>query len=91
VPLADLADDHSVFRLRPPGPIEFFNLAFETHQIICANGLAVESFHPARVLGAAPANARETLARLFPFLEGDLQLFGRPCRPYRSSVGSSAA
>lgn len=91
VPLADLADDHSVFRLRPPGPIEFFNLAFETHQIICANGLAVESFHPARVLGAAPSSSRETLARLFPYLDGDLPRFGRPCRPYRGSAGTSAA
>ncbi len=91
IPLADLADDHSVFRLRPPGPIEFFNLAFETHQIVCANGLAVESFHPARVLGTAPSSARETLARLFPYLEGDLVRFGRPCRPYRSSAGTSAA
>lgn len=91
IPLAELADDHSVFRLRPPGPIEFFNLAFETHQIISANGLATESFHPARVLAAAPGSARETLARLFPYLEGDLPRFGRPCRSYRSSAGSSAA
>lgn len=89
--LADLVDDSTIVRLRPPGTPEFFNLAFDRHQIVSANGLAVESFHPAS-LAASPAQTRHVLARLFPWTAGDPALFGPPCRPTAgASRGSSAA
>lgn len=90
-PLAGLVDDEAIVRLRPPGTLEFFNLAFDRHQIVSANGLAVESFHPASLAGP-PAQKRQLLDRLFPWIDGDPARFGPPCRPgSRTARDSSAA
>jgi len=85
VPLASLVDDVSVIRSRPVSPLEFFNLAFDRHQIISANGVATESFHPGALLHDGSALTGQLLDRLFPYLEGLSEGFGRPCRHRRAS------
>lgn len=95
VALSSLVDDVSVIRLRPVSPLEFFNIAFDRHQIICANGICTESFHPGRLLRDGRSDTRQLLDRLFPYLGGRLDGFGQPSRHHRdhgmSEDGISAA
>lgn len=85
VPLAALVDDESVVRLRPVSPLEFFNLAFDRHQVICANGVCAESFHPGGLLHDGSLVTGQLLDRLFPYLDGWREGFGRPCRQRREA------
>lgn len=86
--LASLVDDVSVVRLRPVSPLEFFNLAFDRHQIISANGICTESFHPGGLLQDGTVVTGQLLDRLFPYLDSWREGFGRPCR-HRRDAGQS--
>jgi len=46
VPLAAIADGHTVIEVTPLSPIRVYHLACETHETILAAGLEVETFHP---------------------------------------------
>jgi len=46
VPITELCDGDSIIEITPPAPVTVFHLVFERHQILCANGLELESYHP---------------------------------------------
>lgn len=52
--------------------VTYFHIVFDEHEVIDAQGLMTESFHPCRatVLGMAP-EARVELFKLFPALSPD--------------------
>lgn len=70
-PARAFIDGESAVRVSPVSPVRVFHLALHGQQVIRANGMEVESYHP----GAAPATmmTREALGlflALFPHLEG---------------------
>ncbi len=63
------------------GTVVFLHLMFDQHEVIYANGVPSESFHPADVgVGAVDAAAREELFQIFPELRADLTTFGDTAR-----------
>lgn len=81
-PVAELFDGDTILRLRPPEDFEFFNLMCDEHQIIEANGLDTETYHPGDYgVTVMSLEVQSHLRRLFPHLEGDLHRFGRTIRP----------
>lgn len=61
--------------------VEYFHLLLEEHNIILANGLPSESFHPAEArLDALEPAARESLARLLPGVAACPHRYGAPAR-----------
>lgn len=70
--------------------VTYVHLLFEAHQIITANGVASESFHPASAnLEQLDAEDRQGLLDLLPDLAGDRMSYGAYAR--RSLRGSEAA
>lgn len=64
------------------GEVEYHHLMFDQHQIIFAEGVAAESFHPgATALNALDQAARDELLTLFPELLGEEPGFGGLARP----------
>ncbi len=45
-PVTAFEDGYSVIRVAPASPVSTYHLAFQEHQILRANGLEIESFHP---------------------------------------------
>lgn len=45
-PVTAFEDGYSVIRVAPASPVNVYHLAFRDHQILRANGLELESFHP---------------------------------------------
>ena len=81
-PAVDLLDGESILPMRPAPEMEFFNLMFDSHQIIEANGLETESYHPGNFgVAVMSLEMQSHLRRLFPHLKGDLNGFGRTARP----------
>jgi hypothetical protein len=59
--------------------VTYLHLAFDRHEVVFANGMATESFHPGpRALAALMPGVRAEFARLFP----DPLAYGGPARPY---------
>ncbi len=59
--------------LRPGGTVEYVHLMFARHEIVFAEGIEAESFHPGEMsLGRIADAAREELFGLFP----ELRVFG---------------
>ena len=48
LPIAEQADGESVLRIVPPAPVALYHVGFAEPHILCANGLEIESFQPAR-------------------------------------------
>jgi Hint domain-containing protein len=81
-PAVDLLDGESILSVRPARDLEFFNLLFDEHQIIEANGLETESYHPGNFgVAVMSLEMQSHLRRIFPHLSGDLNQFGRTARP----------
>jgi len=45
-PITAFTDGDTVLEITPVAPVRVYHLAFERHQIISANGLEIESYHP---------------------------------------------
>ncbi|MFT4716879.1 MAG: hypothetical protein ACI861_001624 [Paracoccaceae bacterium] len=81
-PAADLLDGDTILQVRPAPGLEFFNLMFDSHQIVEANGLATESYHPGNFgVAVMSLEMQSHLRQIFPHLNGDLTRFGRTVRP----------
>lgn len=81
----DLVNGDTVFRL-PVAEVEYVHLLFDRHEVIFAEGVATESYHP--LLGHTAEDGHDTLAelmRLFPALEAEAQGFGPAARPTLTS------
>lgn len=81
-PAMDLLDDDTILQVRPPEDLVFYNLMFDSHQIIQANGLDTESYHPGNFgISVMTLEMQHHLRQIFPHLNGDLSRFGRTVRP----------
>lgn len=81
VPALHLVDDTDI-RLHRGGAVTYIHLLFDRHQIVTANGIASESFHPGEIaLSSLDRAARAELLSLFPELAEDGQGYGPAARP----------
>ena len=48
-PITAFIDGDTILKITPATPVRVFHLAFSSHQIICANGLEIESYHPGKM------------------------------------------
>ncbi len=89
-PALHLLNDGSIQRRRG-GTVDYIHLLFDTHQIVIADGIPSESFHPGAIgLGAMSEEARQEIRDLFPQLSDNLDAFGPAARhtakPYEAQV-----
>ena len=79
-PALHLVNDSTITR-RLGGTVDYIHLLFDTHQIVFADGIPSESFHPGpRGIAAMPDATRQELLALFPNLSDDLDSFGPAAR-----------
>ncbi len=79
-PALHLLNDQTITR-RTGGTVDYIHLLFDDHQIVFADGIPSESFHPgAQGLRAMPDATRDELLSLFPELADDLDAFGPAAR-----------
>lgn len=69
-----LVDGRAV-RVVEGGEVAYLHLLFDRHEVVTANGLACESYHPASLAGC-DADARDEVLRLFPVLREDASGYG---------------
>jgi hypothetical protein len=69
-----LVDDLAV-RVIEGGEVTYLHLLFDRHEVVTANGLDCESYHPATLAGF-DAEAQDEVLRLFPNLRGDAASYG---------------
>ncbi|MEH6836553.1 MULTISPECIES: Hint domain-containing protein [Falsihalocynthiibacter] len=71
VPAFTLCNDSTIIQERPTAPVTYIHMAFDNHEIVYADGIEAESFHPSErmVSGMADDEARKELYTLFPHLE----------------------
>lgn len=81
IPASDFVDGFSVLEITPPAPVEICHLGFAGHEVIVANGVEVESYHPGPVhnLGLRPEYL-ELLLSCFPYLDS-FDDWGLPAHP----------
>jgi len=81
VPAKALINDETVFQLEG-GSVEYFHILFNQHELVYAEGIPSESFHPGHVgLGSFAEEAREEILHLFPQLREDITAYSEPVRP----------
>lgn len=65
----------------PQETVTYVHMMFDQHEIVFANGLPTESFHPGEVgVDSLEEATRDELFALFPELRSDLTLFGPSAR-----------
>ncbi|WP_298860960.1 choice-of-anchor L domain-containing protein [uncultured Sulfitobacter sp.] len=80
VPALHLIDGKDVVR-KPQESVTYIHIMFEQHEIIFANGIPAESFHPAAFgVDRLADDARSELFELFPELRSDLSIYGPTAR-----------
>ncbi|MEL7114677.1 MAG: Hint domain-containing protein [Pseudomonadota bacterium] len=73
----DLINDHSVLRDHELGHITYVHLLLDRHQIVFANGLETESFHPASMpIDAVSPDQQPSLMDRLPGLSPDGSSYG---------------
>ncbi len=74
VPAHSLCNDSTIRPERPDGTVTYVHMAFDNHEVVYANGVEAESFHPAeRTVAALNSEQRAELLEIFPHLaESDL-------------------
>jgi hypothetical protein len=81
VPAKHLVDGHGI-EVVETDEVEYFHMLFDQHEIVFAEGLASESFHPGCVgMGAMSEAARGEILELFPSLQTDPANYGPSIRP----------
>lgn len=79
-PALHLINDQTITR-RTGGTVDYIHLLFADHEIVLADGIPSESFHPGRIgVGAMHAATRAEIIALFPQLADDLDAFGPAAR-----------
>lgn len=70
VPAHSLCNDSSVIEERPSEDVTYIHMAFDDHEVVYADGVESESFHPGeRMVSALNSAQRDELLELFPELE----------------------
>ena len=73
----DLVNDHNVLIEHNLREVTYFHMMLERHQVVWANGVETESFHPANTsLEAIESGQRERLFDVIPELAQDTQTYG---------------
>ncbi|HGG06395.1 MAG TPA: Hint domain-containing protein [Aliiroseovarius sp.] len=73
----DLIDDRKVVLDHSARQVTYYHLLLENHEIVWANGVETESFHPANTaLDSVEASQRAQLISMFPELEFDPAAYG---------------
>ncbi|MEL7279754.1 MAG: Hint domain-containing protein, partial [Pseudomonadota bacterium] len=81
VPAKALINDETVFPLEG-GTVEYFHMMFDRHELVYAEGIPSESFHPGHVgLGSFAEETREEILMLFPELRADAAGYSEHVRP----------
>ena len=81
VAAADLVDDHRILRDHDVRDVTYIHLMFENHEVVWANGLETESFHPAATsLDTIEPEQRARLLGLRPEIGGDPERYGATAR-----------
>lgn len=76
----NLVDGKAVTR-EEGGTVNYLHVMFDQHEVIYANGVPTESFHPGQQgVDAVDEGAREELFQIFPELRADLSTFGDTAR-----------
>ena len=72
----------STIRIEEGGEVEYFHMLFDKHEIVFAEGIPSESFHPGQQgWKALDTAARDEILMLFPELEdGDFAAYGAAAR-----------
>lgn len=77
VSASDLINDSTVFVDHTIKEVTYVHLLLSRHQVLWANGVATESYHPANTtLKTVDATQRAGLLELFPHLKRDLHSYG---------------
>ncbi|MEM7473000.1 MAG: Hint domain-containing protein [Pseudomonadota bacterium] len=77
-PARAFEDGAQIFSITPAAPVTVYNLAFDKHATILANGIELESFNPGPLAEFTGDNqSRMATMRLFPHVASLLQ-FGKP-------------
>lgn len=77
VAASDLINDTSVYIDHSLREVTYVHLLFRNHQVIWANGIASESYHPANTtLETVDAEQRGSLLNLFPDIKADPHSYG---------------
>lgn len=75
-PVSAFADGHSVIRVTPASSVRVFHLGFSRHQVVEANGLAIETMHPGpEVANLLSLEELRSYLSLFPHVSG-ISMFG---------------
>jgi len=70
VPAVSLCNDSTVLEERPTSDVTYIHMAFDDHEVVYADGVETESFHPAeRMVNALNPDQRNELFTLFPELQ----------------------
>ncbi len=81
VPAKALINDETVFPLEG-GTVDYFHMMFDRHELVYAEGIPSESFHPGHVgLGSFAEETREEILSLFPQLREDAGSYSEHVRP----------
>ena len=77
----DMLNDRTILRDHTLREVTYFHLMLERHQIVWANGVESESFHPAHTsLGTIEPGQRERLLAVAPGIERNPHDYGDPAR-----------
>jgi len=92
IPVKHLAGWAGIHQDRTVEMPEYYHLLFDAHEVIIANGLASESFHPGEIaVDQFSREARDELYRLFPDLDADLTAYGQTAHRCLKSFESEVA
>ncbi len=81
VPAKALINDETVFPLEG-GTVDYFHMMFDRHELVYAEGIPSESFHPGHVgLGSFAEETREEILSLFPQLREGAGRYSEHVRP----------
>ncbi|MEJ6397463.1 Hint domain-containing protein [Yoonia sp. 208BN28-4] len=78
----DLVNDRTIMRDHSRRQVTYIHMMLPRHEIVFANGVATESFHPASAaLASLQPDEQDRLLRRMPDLRGDPQAYGGFARP----------
>ena len=81
VPAKALINDETVFQLEG-GSVDYFHMMFDRHELVYAEGIPSESFHPGHVgIGSFSKETREEILGIFPELRKKPADYSKPVRP----------
>ncbi len=74
------------------GTVEYFHMMFDSHEIVFAEGIPSESFHPGEQgMDAISEQSRDEIYTLFPELQFDLHAYGAAARRSLKSYETTLA